>query len=112
MRRIRMTDEVVDALKQQAKDFEAQFGRPPGRNDPVFFNPDSNVPESMSEQQITEHGAVIADAMRQAGVDPAVIYAYEKVGFLASEKNWHLLDAGQRKEWMDAIAEYESIPED
>jgi hypothetical protein len=41
-----------------------------------------------------------------------VVYAYEALGFLATEKNWHLLDAGQRQEWLDAIAEYEAIPED
>jgi hypothetical protein len=107
-----MNDEMVEALKRQSKAFETKFGRPPGPNDPVFFNPDSHVPEPMSEQQIAEHGAIVGDAMRKVGVDPAVVYAYEALGFLATEKNWHLLDAGQRQEWLDAIAEYEAIPED
>lgn len=111
-RTIPMTEEMVEALKRQAEAFEAKFGRPPGPNDPVFFNPDSHVPEFMSEQQIAESGAVMGDAMRKVGLDPAMIYAYEKTHFIATEKNWHLLDEGQRKEWLDAVAEYEAIPED
>ena len=110
-RTIPMTDEMVEALKRQAEAFEAKFGRPPGPNDPVFFNPERDVPEPMSEQQIAESGAVMGDAMRKVGLDPAMIYAYEKTHFIATEKNWHLLDEGQRREWLDAVAEYEAIPE-
>jgi hypothetical protein len=106
-----MNDEMTEALKQQLAAFEEKFGRPPGPNDPVFFNPDSDVPEFMSEHQIVEFGAVVGDAMRQAGVDPAKAYAYEKLGFIATRENWPLLDAEQRKEWQDAVAEYEAIPE-
>jgi hypothetical protein len=106
-----MTDEMVEALKRQAEAFEAKFGRPPGPNDPVFFDVDRDVPEFMSEQQIAESGAVMGDAMRKVGLDPAMIYAYEKTHFIATEKNWHLLDEGQRKEWLEAVAEYEAIPE-
>ena len=111
MRRVPVPDEVFEALKRQAEAFEEKFGRPPGPNDPIFFNPDSDVPEFMSERQIAEYGAAVGDVMRRAGVDPAKVYAYEKTGFIATEQNWLLLDAGQRQEWKDAVAEYEAIPE-
>jgi hypothetical protein len=45
-------------------------------------------------------------------VAPAKIYACEKTGFIATQENWHLLDAEQRQEWAEAVAEYEAIPED
>jgi hypothetical protein len=112
VRSIPMTEEMVEGFKQQAEAFEAKFGRPPGPNDPVFFNPDRDVPEFMPEQRIAEFGAEVGDAMRRVGVDPALIYAYEKTGFIATQKNWSLLDAGQRREWLEAIAEYETIPEE
>ena len=100
-RTIPLDAEMVEALKRQAEAFQAKFGRPPGPNDPVFFNPDRDVPEFKSEQQIAEHGAVIADAMRKADVSPAAVYAYEKLGFIATAKNWSLLDAEQRQEWRE-----------
>jgi hypothetical protein len=51
-RKIPITDEMVERLKGQAKAFEAKFGRPPGPNDPIFFNLESDVLEPMSQQQI------------------------------------------------------------
>jgi len=111
-RTIPLDAETVEGLKRQAKAFEAKFGRPPGPNDPVFFDPDSDVPAPMSKQQVAEYEAAIGDAMRAAGLDPAMVYAYEKTGFVATKENWPLLDAGQRKEWLDAVAEYKAIPED
>jgi hypothetical protein len=71
----------------------------------MFWNPCRN---SRSRQ----YEAVVGDAMRKMGVDPAIVYAFEKVGFLATEKNWPVLDAVQRQEWEDAIDEYKAIPED
>jgi hypothetical protein len=112
MRSIPMSDEMFEGFKLQTEAFEAKFGRPPGPHDRVFFNPDSDVSEPMSEQQIAGDLALIGDAMRRAGVDPANIYAYEKTGFLATERNWPLLDAGQRHEWLAAIAEYDAVPDD
>jgi hypothetical protein len=111
-RTIPLDAETVEELKQQAKAFEAKFGRPPGPNDPVFFNPDSDVPEPMSGQQIAEYEAAIGDAMRAAGLAPAMVYAYERTGFIATEKNWHLMDKSGQQEWLDAIAEYDAIPID
>jgi hypothetical protein len=109
-RTIPLDDEMVATLKQQAKAFEAKFGRPPGPHDPVFFNPDSDTPQTMSQQQVARFEAVVGDAMRKMGMDPAIVYAYEKLGFFATKENWPLLDAGQRQEWLDAVAEYEAIP--
>jgi len=111
-RSIPMNDEMIEALKQQKENFETNFGRAPGPNDPVFFNPGSDVPEPMLEQQIAEYEAAVGDAMRKVGVDPAVIYAFEQTGFFATEENWSLLGEQKRKEWRDAIAEYEAMPKD
>ena len=45
-------------------------------------------------------------AMREAGVDPAVIYAYQKTERIVSRENWKFLSPSERKEWNDAIREW------
>jgi hypothetical protein len=39
------------ALEEQRKMFVAKFGREPGSDDPVFFNPDADVPEPLTAEQ-------------------------------------------------------------
>jgi hypothetical protein len=39
------------AFEEQRKRFIAKFGREPGTNDPVFFNPDADAPEPMTPEQ-------------------------------------------------------------
>ena len=51
-RKIRLNDEALAALKAQKELFVKKFGREPGPSDPVFFDPDSDVPIPMSEEKI------------------------------------------------------------
>ena len=46
-------------------------------------------------------------AMKAAGIDPAVIYAYEKTGRLVTEDNQHPLSEADLDEWQAAIEEYD-----
>ena len=48
--------------------------------------------------------------MKKAGLDPAIIYAFEKTGLLVTEENQHLLPEKDLAEWEAAIAEYETHP--
>ena len=99
---IPISDEMSDLLKEQKQKFIAKFGREPGPNDKIFF--DMPHPEHM------EHMTV--EAMKKAGIDPALIYAYEKTGRLVTEDNQHLLSEADLDEWDDAIAEYEAQQEE
>ena len=60
----------------------------------------------------------MVEAMKQAGLDPAMIYAFEKTGMLVTEENQHLLPESDLAEWEAAIEEYdaqqgnEELPED
>ena len=51
--------------------------------------------------------AATAEAMRAAGVRPALIYAYERTGLIVTRENRALMSAADLDEWEDAIAEYE-----
>jgi hypothetical protein len=44
--------------------------------------------------------------MRRAGLDPALIHAFEKTGLLVTEANRHLIPEKDLQEWSAAIAEY------
>jgi hypothetical protein len=96
-RSIPMTQEMADILQEQRQEFIDKYGREPGPNDPVFFD--------MPPLEHIEHQTV--EAMKRAGIDPAIIYAYEKTGRLVTEENQHLLPETALNEWQAAIEEYE-----
>jgi hypothetical protein len=95
---IPMTQEMADILQEQRQKFIDKYGREPGPNDPVFFD--------MPPLEHIEHQTV--KAMKAAGLDPAIIYAYEKTGRLITEENQHLLPETALDEWQAAIEEYEA----
>ncbi|MGH8572835.1 MAG: hypothetical protein ACREX8_09695, partial [Gammaproteobacteria bacterium] len=51
VREIELTAGAKWALEEQRKRFIAKFGREPGPNDPVFFNPDADAPEPLTSEQ-------------------------------------------------------------
>ena len=50
----------------------------------------------------------MVEDMKAAGIDPAIIYAYEKTGRLVTEDNQQLLSDADLDEWDAAIDEYEA----
>jgi hypothetical protein len=69
-----MTPRVHDALLEQRKAFIEKFGREPGPDDPVFFDPDKNVPTPIDADRLN---ADLDKAL--AGVDPARAEAIRKL---------------------------------
>lgn len=49
--------------------------------------------------------AETAAAMRQAGMDPAYVYAYEKLGYLVSDANAHTFSREELSAWDAAVEE-------
>ena len=95
---IPMSPEVAEVLQEQRRRFIDKYGREPGPDDPVFFD--------MPPLERIEHQMV--EAMKQAGLDPAIIYAYEKTGRLVTEQNQHLLPDSALDEWQAAIEEHQA----
>ena len=71
-----MTPRVHQALIEQKKAFIEKFGREPGPNDPVFFDPDKDVPTPIDPDRF---GADLEKAIRDAGIDPAKAEAIRKL---------------------------------
>jgi hypothetical protein len=82
-----------------------RFGRDPGPNDPVFFDPHSggSEPVAITEEQINRE---IRDAFIAAKTPPELVYASEKTGLFPSEKGYRRMSPQDRAEWNAAIAEY------
>src|SRR5205823_13275825 len=92
-----LSDEMKTVLEQQRQKFVEKYGREPGPNDPVFFD--------MPPVEQVEFRTV--QAMKKAGIDPAIIHAYEKTGgLLVTEENRHLISDKDLAAWQAAIEEY------
>jgi len=65
----------------------------------------------LSDDEVTKLKAATAEAMRAAGIRPALIHAYERTGLIVTGENRKLMSAADLDEWQDAIAEYEEQQE-
>jgi len=95
---IPMSEEMGDLLQEQRQKFVEKYGREPNPTDQIFFD--------MPHPEHIEHMTV--EAMKKAGINPAIIFAYEKTGRLVTEANQNLLSDADLDEWQDAIEEYEA----
>jgi hypothetical protein len=100
---IPVSDETLELMREQQAAFRQKFGREPGPNDPVFFDPDADTPQPMDLEACRE---AMIKAMADAGIRGALIYAFQKTGRLVSEGNQKFLTDAELKEWNDAIEEY------
>jgi hypothetical protein len=99
---IPMSDELGEVIEEQKRKFVEKHGREPGPGDNLVFD--------MPPLEHAEHFMV--EAMKQAGLDPAVIYAFEKTGLMVTEANEHLISDVDRAEWEAAVLEYCTRNED
>ena len=62
----KLDQESYEAIVQQLKLFKEKIGREPGPKDPIFFDPDSDVPTPLSEAKL-KRGLI--EAARKAGLN-------------------------------------------
>ena len=110
-RMVKMTSELKEAMEQQLDSFRERFGRDPGPEDPVFFDPfaEGNTPQRYSEETADKLRRAVAEAMSKAGIEPAIIYAYNKTGYLIREGLMDNFTAEQLQEYQDALDEYQRL---
>lgn len=92
---IPVSDELAEVIEEQKRRFSEKSGREPGPDDNLFFD--------MPPLEHAEH--FVVEAMKQAGLDSAVIYAFEKTGLIVTEANEHLISDKDRAEWEAAVLE-------
>ena len=91
-----LTDELAEVIEEQKRKFVEKHGRKLAPGDNLFFD--------MPPVEHAEH--FIVEAMKKAGLDPALIYAFEKTGLMVTEANEHLIPDKDRAEWDAAVLEY------
>jgi hypothetical protein len=99
-------DTVERALDEQLRAFRAKFGRDPGPEDPLFFDPDADEPRPLNRVAV-EAGMV--DAMERAGISPAQIYAFQQTGVIPVEGLLDRVPAERLQEFYLAVRRYERL---
>jgi len=94
---IPIPDELMELLQERREEFIAEHGREPGPYDLLFS--DLPHPEHLEHMMVED--------MKKAGIDPALIHAFEETGMLVSEENKDLIPDEDMDAWHEAIAEYE-----
>ena len=85
---------MIAHLRQQ---FIEKLGREP--------SPEDLVTSNMLHGEILEH--LMVEGMRKAGIDPSLIYAFEKTGMLITDDNILLVTDDDLDGWQAALKEYE-----
>jgi hypothetical protein len=63
-------------MLEQRKAFIDKFGREPGPADPVFFDPDKDMPTPIGADRMN---AALENALRDTGIDPEKAEAFRKL---------------------------------
>ncbi len=101
------TQELEEAFAKQAQAFRDRFGRDPEPGDPLFFDPNVDVPSPLGQDQFMPE---LVAAGYRAGLPPAFIHAIQKTGLIVTDANRHLLSDGDLEEWQAAVEEGKEIP--
>jgi hypothetical protein len=98
-----MHPEVEKAMREQFAAFVEKFGREPGPNDPVFFDPDAETPQPFPREK---YHAGMLEILRAMGASPAIVYAFEKTGRIVTSEGMKYMTDAELAEWEAAIDEY------
>jgi hypothetical protein len=102
-RAVPMDDATAAVIQEQLEAFRAKFGRDPEGDEPIFFDPNCDVPAPLMPEKMEEE---MVRAMESSGIAPQLIHAYRRTGRLVTEQNQDLLPAEEIEEWNAAVEEY------
>jgi hypothetical protein len=96
--------DLREMMERQAGHFRDKFGRDPGPEDPLFFDPDADEPRPRDLDTVTrEMTEGLRTAGTEAGVDPALIEAWCELGYVVTEDNQHLFSANDIAAWNETV---------
>jgi hypothetical protein len=95
--------QTLDVIEIQRQAFIRKFGREPGPDDPIFFDPEQDTPQPVSSEKMREQMVV---AMRAGGIRPEIVYAYEETGLIASPGGHGNMTPHEQAEYHMAINAY------
>ena len=86
-------------LRAQAEAFELKFGRPPGPDDPLFFDPDADEPTALTADRFDEEST---RALAGMGTSPLLITAATLAG-MEPPMNGSFPNRSMQRDWDAAI---------
>ncbi|MFI6098148.1 hypothetical protein ACIA8G_21520 [Lentzea sp. NPDC051213] len=106
--------QISGALQHQLETFREKFGREPGPEDPIFFDPDAVDPTPLPADSLSRELDRLVATADEIGVPPALIKAFRALGYLVTEENRHLFSAAEIEAWRETVEKYwaEDEPDD
>jgi hypothetical protein len=93
-----------EAMERQAERFREKFGRDPGPEDPIFFDPDADEPRPFDLDIATrEMAEELRHAGIAAGIDPSLIEAWCELGYVVTDDTRHLFSASDIAVWNETV---------
>lgn len=106
-RKVPLDKESLEAIEHQFAAFRKKFGREPGPNDPLFFDPEADSPQAYPHEKFQRDWNELFDkTVRTGGMRPEIAYAAKKTGRVVTKENKKNLTRAELKEWDDAVKEY------
>ena len=102
-RDIERQKEAVESFKRQCALFKEKFGREPGPDDPVYFDPDHPTPRPFDYQKLK---AMMIAQLRKSKWPPEIIFAFDRMDRMLTEEDAHLWSDGDLAKWDNAIDDY------
>jgi hypothetical protein len=97
------TGDFRSLLEEQKARFEAKFKRHLRPSDPLFFDPDLDLPALIPREKLPLEAKA---AFEQATAHTAMVYAQFRVGFFLSPMNYDVATDEQQRAWEDAVREF------
>lgn len=95
---------IRDGVAEQRAAFRAKFGRDPGPEDPLMFDPDADVPTFLTEQRMAVLFEEMVEGVESAGGDSAVVKTWRDLGYIVKTETQHLFSAAEVRAWEDTLA--------
>ncbi|MFE0630870.1 hypothetical protein ACFW3D_28410 [Streptomyces sp. NPDC058864] len=102
----RISQDASAALQAQVRAFEEKFGRPPSGDDPIFFDPDADSPQTLSLAKVEEEGTAL---LKTLGLSPSWIYAYRQTDGLLPQPDGTFRTERDAAEWQEALDRYTAL---
>jgi len=102
-----ITPVVAKLLQKRHEEFIEKFGREPGPNDPIEFDPSKDTPQRISIEAALAAQAQLVNLLEALGVHPAPCHAGRVCDFLVTTRSIHFIDDSQVTDWENAIRDWE-----
>jgi hypothetical protein len=88
--------------------FRVKFGREPGPDDPVSFDPEADDPRRFGLERAAEMWSALARRLAERGEDPAYALGAADVGYMVTDRNRHLFTALEVEAFLDAVESHQT----